>query len=149
MKELALPITDPVLIFAILLFIILLTPLLLNRLRIPHLIGMIIAGAAVGPHGLNQKGAESLALKRQLGNDHHETGHEERILIPIGNSENAAELVNLSVTVKSRQSHSSLYALTVINQASSEELDEKKQAIQHRQRQRHRQQTQTPATTTA
>ena len=53
MKELALPITDPVLIFAILLFIILLTPLLLNRLRIPHLIGMIIAGAAVGPHGLN------------------------------------------------------------------------------------------------
>lgn len=77
-----------------------------------------------------QKGAESLALKRQLDSEHHEGAHEERILIPIGNSENAAELVNLSVTVKSRQSQSSLYALTVINQASSEELDEKEaQAI--------------------
>ncbi len=53
MKELALPLTSPVLIFLILLFIILLTPLLLNRFKIPHLIGMIVAGAVVGPNGLN------------------------------------------------------------------------------------------------
>ncbi|MDD3147963.1 MAG: cation:proton antiporter, partial [Candidatus Riflebacteria bacterium] len=53
MNIVALPITDPVLIFALLLFIILLTPLILDRFKIPHLIGMIIAGAVVGPHGLN------------------------------------------------------------------------------------------------
>lgn len=53
MSELSLPLQNPVLIFSLLLFIILGTPLLLNRLKIPHLIGMIIAGAVIGPHGLN------------------------------------------------------------------------------------------------
>lgn len=53
MSELTLPLHNPVLIFSLLLFIILGTPLLLNRLKIPHLIGMIIAGAIIGPHGLN------------------------------------------------------------------------------------------------
>lgn len=33
--------------------IILLTPLVLSRLRIPHVIGLIIAGVVVGPYGLN------------------------------------------------------------------------------------------------
>ena len=32
--------------------IILAAPLLLNKLRIPHLLGLIIAGAIIGPHGL-------------------------------------------------------------------------------------------------
>ncbi|PKL51152.1 MAG: sodium:proton antiporter [Candidatus Riflebacteria bacterium HGW-Riflebacteria-2] len=53
MSELTLPLHNPVLIFSLLLFIILGTPILLNRLKIPHLIGMIIAGAIIGPHGLN------------------------------------------------------------------------------------------------
>ena len=53
MSELTLPLHNPVLIFSLLLFIILATPILLNRLKIPHLIGMIIAGAVIGPHGLN------------------------------------------------------------------------------------------------
>ena len=53
MSELVLPLTNPVLIFSLLLFIILGTPILLNHLKIPHLIGMIIAGAIIGPHGLN------------------------------------------------------------------------------------------------
>jgi Kef-type K+ transport system membrane component KefB len=53
MAGLVLPLKNPVLIFSLLLFIILLTPILLNRLKIPHLIGMILAGAVVGPHGLN------------------------------------------------------------------------------------------------
>ncbi len=51
--ELALPLKNPVLIFSLILFIILFAPILLNRLRIPHLIGLIIAGAVIGPHGLN------------------------------------------------------------------------------------------------
>lgn len=45
--------TNPVTIFFIVLVIILLAPLLLNRLKIPHIIGMIVAGVAVGPYGLN------------------------------------------------------------------------------------------------
>lgn len=53
MTGLALPFTNPVLIFSLILFIILFTPILLNRCKIPHLIGMIVAGAVIGPHGLN------------------------------------------------------------------------------------------------
>ncbi len=48
-----LPITDPVLKFLIILIIILFAPLLLNKLRIPHLLGLIIAGAFIGPFGFN------------------------------------------------------------------------------------------------
>lgn len=48
-----LPLQHPVLIFSIILFIILFAPILLNKLKIPHLIGLIIAGAIIGPNGLN------------------------------------------------------------------------------------------------
>ncbi len=47
------PIENPVLKFLIILAIILFAPLLLDRLRIPHILGLIIAGAIVGPFGLN------------------------------------------------------------------------------------------------
>ena len=48
-----LPIDNPVLIFFIVLAIILLAPIVLNRFRIPHIIGLIIAGIIIGPHGLH------------------------------------------------------------------------------------------------
>ena len=48
-----LPMTDPVLKFLLILVIILAAPLLLNKLRIPHLLGLIIAGAIIGPNGFN------------------------------------------------------------------------------------------------
>lgn len=48
----SLPLTNPVLIFAVILFIILLAPVILHRLKIPDLIGLIIAGAVIGPNGL-------------------------------------------------------------------------------------------------
>ena len=47
-----LPLTDPVLKFLLILVIILSAPLLLNKLKIPHLLGLIIAGAIIGPNGL-------------------------------------------------------------------------------------------------
>lgn len=47
------PITDPTWIFLVVLVIILFAPLLFNRIRIPHLVGMILAGVLVGEHGLN------------------------------------------------------------------------------------------------
>lgn len=46
-------ISNPVLIFFIVLVIILLAPMLLNRLKIPHIVGLIVAGVAVGPFGFN------------------------------------------------------------------------------------------------
>jgi Kef-type K+ transport system membrane component KefB len=46
------PITDPTLIFFVVLCIILFAPMLFGKLRIPHLIGMILAGVLVGQHGL-------------------------------------------------------------------------------------------------
>lgn len=49
----SLPLTDPVLIFSVILFIILLTPVLLHRFKIPDLIGLIIAGAILGPQGMD------------------------------------------------------------------------------------------------
>lgn len=48
-----LPLADPVLKFLLILVIILSAPLLLNKLKIPHLLGLIIAGAVIGPNGLN------------------------------------------------------------------------------------------------
>lgn len=48
-----LPFEDPVLKFLVVLIIILFAPLLLNKIKVPHLLGLIIAGAAVGPNGFN------------------------------------------------------------------------------------------------
>lgn len=46
-------ITNPVLIFFIVLVIILCAPLLLNYIRVPHIVGLVVAGVAVGPYGCN------------------------------------------------------------------------------------------------
>lgn len=48
-----LPITDPTWIFLVVLVIILFAPLLSSRIRLPHIVGMILAGVLVGEHGLN------------------------------------------------------------------------------------------------
>lgn len=47
------PIADPTWIFFWVLCIILFAPLLFQKLRLPHIIGMILAGLLVGPNGLN------------------------------------------------------------------------------------------------
>lgn len=47
------PVTDPTWIFFLVLSIVLFAPLLLGRLRIPHIIGMILSGVVIGPHGLH------------------------------------------------------------------------------------------------
>ncbi|MDE5735321.1 MAG: cation:proton antiporter [Duncaniella sp.] len=44
-------ISQPVPIFLTVMAILLVTPLVFNRLKIPYVIGLIIAGVAVGPHG--------------------------------------------------------------------------------------------------
>ncbi len=47
-----LPVTDPILIFSLVLFVILVIPILLTKLRIPHIIGLILAGAVLGENCL-------------------------------------------------------------------------------------------------
>lgn len=47
-----LPITDPTMIFFVVLCIILLAPIVMSKLRIPHIIGMVLAGIAIGKYGL-------------------------------------------------------------------------------------------------
>ena len=51
--SLTLPVTDTTWIFLLVLLIILFAPILLNKLRIPHIIGMILAGLVIGEHGFN------------------------------------------------------------------------------------------------
>ena len=46
------PITDPVAVFLIILAIMLVAPLLFERLRLPGIVGLILAGVVVGPNGL-------------------------------------------------------------------------------------------------
>jgi Kef-type K+ transport system membrane component KefB len=47
------PITSPVLIVAVAMGIFLVAPLLMQRIRVPGLIGLLLAGAIVGPNALN------------------------------------------------------------------------------------------------
>ena len=47
------PITDPTLIFFVVMLIILFAPIIMGKLRIPHIIGMVLAGVAVGKYGFN------------------------------------------------------------------------------------------------
>jgi Kef-type K+ transport system membrane component KefB len=51
--HLSLPLDRPVFIFTLVLLIILLVPLLLRKVRVPTLIGLILAGIVVGPRGFN------------------------------------------------------------------------------------------------
>ena len=48
-----LPVTDPTWIFFLVLCIILFAPMLMGKLKVPHIVGMILAGVAVGPFGFN------------------------------------------------------------------------------------------------
>lgn len=47
------PITDPTLIFFVVLLIVLLAPIIMGKLRIPHIIGLVLAGVLIGQYGLN------------------------------------------------------------------------------------------------
>ena len=48
-----LPLEDPVLIFSVVLGIILFAPIIFDKIKIPHIVGMILAGMILGPNGIN------------------------------------------------------------------------------------------------
>ena len=52
-REFSRPLTNPVLVFSLILFIILLAPIILKRINIPSIIGLIISGVLIGPNALN------------------------------------------------------------------------------------------------
>lgn len=51
--DFSLPLKNPVVVFSLVLFIILFAPILFNRIKVPHIIGLILAGVIIGPYGLN------------------------------------------------------------------------------------------------
>lgn len=63
LKEFQLPLTNPVLVFALILFIILLSPIILRKLRVPGIIGLIISGIIIGPKGFGIIGENSIAAE--------------------------------------------------------------------------------------
>lgn len=62
------PITDPTWIMCCVLLLILGAPVLFERLRIPPLVGMVLAGMLVGPHGFGiLQGGDSFEIFGQVG----------------------------------------------------------------------------------
>ncbi len=53
LHKFTLPLTNPVLIFALILMIILIAPIILRKFRLPGIIGLILSGVLIGPFGLN------------------------------------------------------------------------------------------------
>jgi Kef-type K+ transport system membrane component KefB/nucleotide-binding universal stress UspA family protein len=53
LQEFHLPLTNPVLVFSLVLFIILLAPIVFKRFNIPGTVGLILSGVLIGPHSLN------------------------------------------------------------------------------------------------
>lgn len=51
-SEMAMLVSDPVLVFTVVASVILLAPILADRFRIPDIIILLVAGALAGPHGL-------------------------------------------------------------------------------------------------
>ena len=54
---------SPIVGFTVLLLIILTVPPLFERLRLPGLVGLLVAGVAIGPHGLGLLNAETETMK--------------------------------------------------------------------------------------
>lgn len=52
-EQFQLPLQSPILIFALILSIILLIPLAFEKIKTPDIIGLILCGVAIGPHGFN------------------------------------------------------------------------------------------------
>jgi Kef-type K+ transport system membrane component KefB len=64
----SLPVQDPVLVFAVILLVILFSPMIFNRLGIPGILGLILSGVLLGPHGLGVlERDESVVLFSTIG----------------------------------------------------------------------------------
>ncbi len=63
-----LPFNEPVIVFTILISIILVAPIIFKKFRIPGIVGLIVSGIFIGPHGLNLvESGESIKLLSTAG----------------------------------------------------------------------------------
>lgn len=51
--DFTLPLKNPVLVFTMLMVVILIAPFVFKKIRIPQIVGLILSGLIIGPHGLN------------------------------------------------------------------------------------------------
>lgn len=65
-EEFHLPLKNPVLVFSILLFLILLSPIVLRKIKIPGIIGLILSGVLIGPHGLGLIGMRAMEAEGSI-----------------------------------------------------------------------------------
>ncbi len=144
-----LPITDPTWIFFWALCIILFAPILSGHFRIPHIIGMILAGVIVenGECLLNDDVfngtvvtilftciissiATECAARKPATMEHREGITEkkdrqnERIMIPVANPENIEGLVDMALMIKSPKQREEIFALSVVDDNGNPELKE-------------------------
>jgi len=73
-----------------------------------------------------QKGAQNIALLEANEAGDNEEESEEKILIPINNPETTNEVINLSITVKSKRNKNGLFILNVLDDNNSDGTAEKK-----------------------
>lgn len=97
---------------------------LLNESVLNGTIMMILVTCTIASF-ITQKGAQNIAIAEKSETDGETGFSDEHILIPINNIENADELVNLSITVKSKQNKNGLYVLNVVNNNTNDPLLEK------------------------
>jgi Kef-type K+ transport system membrane component KefB len=63
-----LPLNEPVIVFTILITIILIAPIAFRKFRIPGIVGLIVSGMLIGPHGINLvESGESVKLLSTAG----------------------------------------------------------------------------------
>jgi Kef-type K+ transport system membrane component KefB len=72
-----------------------------------------------------QKGAKNLAIQESADDQSGTETVGEHILIPLNNADTAEELVNLGLLIKSKKNHQYFTALSVINNGSDAENNEK------------------------
>lgn len=53
LSEFKLPLESPILVMSVILIIILFSPILMEKIKAPSIIGLILAGVAIGPYGFN------------------------------------------------------------------------------------------------
>ena len=76
-----------------------------------------------------QKGGKNISLQESTTVENENVEHTEKILIPLSNPETIDELINLSSIIKSRGNKKGLFALTVINNDSSESNNQAKKVL--------------------
>lgn len=105
---------------------------LLNESVLNGTILMILVTCTIASF-IAQKGAQNIALAETSDIDTTEEEITERILIPVNNIETTDELINLSITIKSKNNKSGLYAMNVVSNTSADsDADKKARKILHK-----------------